>query len=173
MDADAAFTRLAERLQDNDPQSWEELFTRYAQRLTRLAGQHLGRRVAAREEGGRGVVRVSHLLPPQYEWGIPNRQLGRAVAVAGKNPGAEGPCQGPPPYGAAARRRCADPGDDALPVGIVSREPRPEQLTALEDEIEGLVRGLPDLHGKVLELLLQGCAVPEIASKLNVSRRDH
>src|SRR3712207_1415308 len=42
---------LLRRLREGDPQAEQELFARYARVLTRLAEQHLSRKVAAREDG--------------------------------------------------------------------------------------------------------------------------
>jgi DNA-directed RNA polymerase specialized sigma24 family protein len=39
------------------------------------------------------------------------------------------------------------------------------------DQIEALLRGLPELHARVLERRLQGCHVTEIADQLGVSRQ--
>jgi hypothetical protein len=41
----------------------------------------------------------------------------------------------------------------------------------LVDQIEGLLRGLPDLYCQVLERRLQGQAVADIAAALAVSRQ--
>src|SRR6516162_16394 len=51
MDAASPISDLVERLRDGDPQAAEEIFARYAQRLTALAEQHLSRKLAARLDG--------------------------------------------------------------------------------------------------------------------------
>src|SRR5207302_731041 len=50
MDAEGPVAGLGKRLQTGDPQATEELFARYAERLVRLARQHLGRKIASRED---------------------------------------------------------------------------------------------------------------------------
>src|SRR6516164_4738609 len=58
MDAPSPIAELVERLRSGDPQAAEELFARYAQRLTHLAEQQLSRKLAARFDGADVVQSV-------------------------------------------------------------------------------------------------------------------
>src|SRR5262249_31300306 len=75
-------------------------------------------------------------------------------------------------YHSAARRNVAaeqDPGDGL--VEAVTEEPGPEEAADLVDQIEALLRGLPELHCRVLERRLEGHSVADIAAGLGVSRQ--
>src|SRR5207253_7632653 len=54
---------------------------------------------------GRGAVSVPHFLPAEFQGRIRDRQFQPALAIAGEADAAEGPRQGPPPYGRDARRQ--------------------------------------------------------------------
>src|SRR6516165_12739042 len=58
MDALSPVAELVGRLRNGDPQAAEEIFTRYAQRLTFLAEQQLSRKLAARLDGADVVQSV-------------------------------------------------------------------------------------------------------------------
>jgi hypothetical protein len=53
----------------------------------------------------------------------------------------------------------------------LTREPSPDEAATLVDLMETLLRGLPALHGQVLEMSLAGHTAAEITASLNVSRR--
>jgi RNA polymerase sigma-70 factor (ECF subfamily) len=65
----------------------------------------------------------------------------------------------------------ARPGADAGFFEAVAREPGPDAAAAFVDQIEDLLRGLPDLYARVIEMRLQGYSVSEIATPLGVSCR--
>src|SRR5262249_20882797 len=69
-----------------------------------------------------------------------------------------------------ARAEQAAGAEDWLPQAI-AREPGPAEAVILVDQIEALLRGLPALHGQVLERRLQGHHVTDIAAQLGVSRQ--
>ncbi len=168
----ASVPELVQRLRDGDTQAAEQLFVRYALQLNRLAEQYLSRRLAGRVEGEdvvqsvfrtfyrrclRGEFRVdssSHL------WRLLVQVTVRKVAAKARGLKAE----------PAAASALAEDGD-ALLNAALCREPSPEEAAALVDQTEALLRGLPPLHGRVLELRLEGYAVAEIAPRLNVSRQ--
>jgi RNA polymerase sigma-70 factor (ECF subfamily) len=60
---------------------------------------------------------------------------------------------------------------DAWLPEALARDPDPADAVAFVDQVEALVKGLPPLYGRVLELRLQGQAPTEIAQGLNVSRQ--
>ncbi|MFH1922110.1 MAG: ECF-type sigma factor [Planctomycetota bacterium] len=63
------------------------------------------------------------------------------------------------------------PNAEALISETVVREPRPDEAAALVDHVDVLLHGLPDLHGKVLRMRLEGHSVTELAEELEVSRQ--
>jgi DNA-directed RNA polymerase specialized sigma24 family protein len=52
-----------------------------------------------------------------------------------------------------------------------ARDPSPAEAVALIDEVEHLLRGLPPLHRRMLELRLQGFRIAEIAADTRRSER--
>jgi RNA polymerase sigma-70 factor (ECF subfamily) len=149
----------------------EELFARYAQRLARFADQHLSKRVGARLDGEDVVQSVFRTFFRRYSrgelrvdssaevWRLLVRITLRKVQAKGRHHTA-----GPRDVGADLAG-----GDSAL-TEAMAREPGPEEAAMLVDEIESLLRGLPELHCRILDLRLQGHGVAEIAAQLGTSR---
>lgn len=164
--------QLIHRLRDGDNEAAEQLFVRYTLQLNRLAEKHLSRRLAGRveiEDVVQSVFRTFHRRCLRGEFRVDgSAQLWRLLVqvtvrkVAAKARGLKGE---PPPVSALA-----DDGG-ALLAEAVTREPSPEEAVALVDQMEALLRGLPEMHGRVLELRLEGHAVAEIAPRLGVSRQ--
>jgi DNA-directed RNA polymerase specialized sigma24 family protein len=69
----------------------------------------------------------------------------------------------------AAGLAAAD-ADAWLPEAL-ARDPDPADAVAFVDQVEALVKGLPPLYGRVLELRLQGQTPTQVARELNVSRQ--
>ncbi|HYT95490.1 MAG TPA: ECF-type sigma factor [Gemmataceae bacterium] len=164
---------LLQRFQAGDQQAAEQLFARYAQRLTRLAEQHLSRKLAGRVDGEdvvQSVFRTFFRRSAGGEFQIDSsaqvwrllvkitllkvRAKGRYHTADKRDAGAE------QPTGAA----------DWLPQAV-ARDPGPDEAAMLVDQIEALLRGLPELHAQVLERRLQGHHVTDIAAQLDVSRQ--
>jgi RNA polymerase sigma-70 factor, ECF subfamily len=79
---------------------------------------------------------------------------------------------------AEARRHLAGKRDagaevpaDAVLADAVSQGPGPAEAGALVDQIESLLRGLPDVYSHVLGRRLEGHGVADIAAGLAVSRQ--
>ena len=78
-----------------------------------------------------------------------------------------------------ARRHTAAKRDVQAEVGggsdwmleSLAGEPGPVEAAALVDQIETILCGLPDAHGEILALALEGYSRTEIAEKMNVSRQ--
>ena len=72
----------------------------------------------------------------------------------------------------AALVRAAQTGDhDAWLAEAINREPSPADSAAMADQIEALLRGLPDVYGQILGLRLEGHTAAEIAGELKLSRQ--
>jgi RNA polymerase sigma-70 factor (ECF subfamily) len=160
------------RRQDLPPEAAARLFTRYAEQLTRLADQHLDRRLASRVDGEdivQSVFRTFFRRSAGGELAIDGssnlwRLLVRITVLKAR---------------AVARRHTAGVRDVAAEAGgatagffeAIARGPGPEDAAAFVDEIEALLRGLPALYARLVELRLQGHSSAEIASILGVSSR--
>jgi RNA polymerase sigma factor (sigma-70 family) len=173
MDAPSAIAELVERLQSGDPRAAEEIFARYAQRLTYLAEQQLSRKLAARLDGAdivQSVFRTFFRRSAAGEFRIDSsaelwrllvkitlkkaRAWGRLHTASMRDVGAEAPG-----------------GGAGLLSYAVAHEPGPAEAAALVDEIQKLLRGLPALYCELLQLRLEGHSVSDTAARLGVSRR--
>jgi RNA polymerase sigma-70 factor (ECF subfamily) len=171
MDASVPVAELLQRFQAGDQQAAGLLFARYARRLTALAEQHLSRKLAGRLDGEdvvqsvfrtffrRGAAAEIRIDSSAQLWQLlvtitlrKVRDKGRYHTADKRDAGAE----------------LATP--DWLPQAV-AREPGPEEAAILVDQIEALLRGLPELHARVLERRLQGHQVIDIAAELGVSRQ--
>jgi RNA polymerase sigma-70 factor (ECF subfamily) len=174
MDQDSSPTELVQRYRQGDPDAARALFDRYAQRLCRLAEQHLSRKLAGRldgEEVVQSAFRTFFLRAARGEFRIDSRvQLWHLLAQITVRKARE---QG--------RRHTAGPRDvgaeqqgdaDNWLLTVATREPGPEEAVILMDEIESLLRGLPDLYAHILQQRLQGHSVAEIANQLGVVRQN-
>src|SRR5262245_53147337 len=162
---------LVGQLQAGDPRGPEALFQRYAVRLARLAEQHLSHKLAGRLDGEDVVQSVFRTFFQRYARGdfqIDNSaEIWRLlVTLTLRKARAE------------ARRHLAGKRDAAAeapgrgPLAeLVSRGPGPAEAAELVDQIDHLLRGLPELYCHVLERSLQGHSVADIAEQLAVSRQ--
>jgi RNA polymerase sigma-70 factor (ECF subfamily) len=163
---------LVSRLRGGDPQAAEEIFARYAQRLTCLAQQQLGRKLAPRFDGAdvvQSVFRTFFRRSAAGEFRIDSSgELWRLLVQI--------TLQKARAYGrhhtAGVRDVAAEaPGGAAFLIEAVAHEPGPEEAAALVDQIQELLRGLPDLYYDLLRLRLEGHSVSDTAARLGVSRR--
>lgn len=171
MDEPTSLTELVRRHRQGDPEAARELFTYYAQRLSRLAEQHLSRKLAGRVDGDdvvQSVFRTFFLRTARGEFQIDSRaQLWQLlVKITITKARAQG------------RRHTADlrdvgaeqAGADEDWLLAAAREPGPEEAVMLLEQIEFLLAGLPPLYRQVLEMRLQGYSTSEIAAQLGVAR---
>jgi RNA polymerase sigma factor (sigma-70 family) len=173
MDAPNAIAELVERLRSGDPRAAEEIFARYAQRLTYLAEQQLSRKLAARLDGAdvvQSVFRTFFRRSAAGEFRIDSsaelwRLLVKITLKKARAYGRE--------HTAGMRDVVAEaPGGGAgLLIHAVAHEPGPAEAAALVDEIEKLLRGLPALYCDLLQLRLEGHSMSDTAARLGVSRR--
>jgi len=164
-------TDLIKRWQHGDRQAGEELFAHYSRRLVRVAERHLSRKVA-RREGGEDVVQsvMRTFFRRCQEGGFQiNRPSGLwrlLVTITVQKVRAKGR------YHSAGRRDvAAEDEDDAWLTLAATHEPGPAEVATLEDLINAMLLGLGPLHGRVLELLLQGHTVAEVAQQLGRTRQ--
>jgi RNA polymerase sigma factor (sigma-70 family) len=164
---------LIARLRGGDPQAADELFARYAQRLTVLAEQQLSRKLAARLDGAdvvQSVFRTFFRRSAAGEFRIDGsaelwRLLVRITLQKARFYARQ--------HTAGVRDVAAEApgGGAALLIEAVAHEPGPAEAAALVDQIQELLRGLPALYCDLLQLRLEGHSVSATAARLGVSRR--
>jgi len=173
VDAHSPIAELVERLQGGDPQAAEEVFARYAQRLTCLAEQHLSRKLAARLDGAdvvQSVFRTFFRRSAAGEFRIDStaelwRLLVRITLRKARAYGRQ--------HTAGVRDVAAEApgGGAAFLIEALAHEPGPAEAAALVDQIQELLRGLPALYCDLLQLRLEGHSMSDTAARLGVSRR--
>ena len=163
---------LVERCRHGDDQAAEAIFQRYAVRLARLAEDHLCRKVAGRVDGDdvvQSVFRTFFQRCARGEFRIDSSaQIWRLLVKLTLRKAR-----------AQARRHLAGirdagaevAGGDAWLIEASDHDPDPAEAAELADQIEYLLKGLPQLHCHVLDRRLQGYSVAEIADELGVSRQ--
>jgi len=164
---------LIRRARKGDSAAEEQLFARYSQSLTRVAEQHLGRKLAGRVDGEDVVQSVFrtffrrcaegqfHIDSSAQIWRLLVKITLRKVAAQARQ------------HTAASRDvgvEVSANGDGWL-LEALARDPDPADSLELMDQIEVLLRGLPDVYNQLLDLRLQGQSVAEIAPQLGVSRQ--
>jgi RNA polymerase sigma-70 factor (ECF subfamily) len=172
MQPDESVGDLAQRLQAGDAAAAEEVFARYARSLTRVAEQHLSRKLAGRLDGEdvvQSVFRTFFRRSAAGEFHIDSSaQLWRLlVQITLRKARAKGRFHTAEKRDATADRTT---GDEVGLLQAMDPGPGPEEAAALVDQIEALLRGLPELYCHVLEMRLQGQGPTEIATALGVSR---
>jgi RNA polymerase sigma-70 factor (ECF subfamily) len=163
---------LVIRLRVGDPLAAEEVFERFALRLTRLAEQQLSRKLAARLDGEdvvQSVFRTFFRRSAAGEFRIDSsaelwRLLVQITLQKARAYGRQ--------HTAAVRDVAAEAArGSALLIEAATREPGPEEAAVLVDQIEAVLRGLPTLYCDLLQLRLEGHSVSDTAARLGVSRR--
>lgn len=173
MDDNTTLSDLIKRVREGDSEATDELFAHYAQRLSRLAEQHLSRKVSGRVEGEDVVLSVFRTLfrrSAEGKFQIDSRaQLWRLLVKITVH---KARMQGRR-HTAAMRHVGAEQHDDngEWIEALVDHEPGPEEIVILNDQIEDLLRGLPAQYRQVLQQRLQGHSATEIASQLAISRQ--
>jgi RNA polymerase sigma-70 factor (ECF subfamily) len=172
MEQDDPVSSFVRRLCAGDAEASEQLFAHYATRLARLAERHLSRQVAARADADdivQSVFRTFFRRNARGEFRIDTTaQLWRLLVTITLRE-----------VRSQARRHTAGVRDVAAEVpdaepslaAALSREPGPEEAALLVEEIDALLRGLPERYGEILGLRLEGYSVAEIATRLSLSRQ--
>jgi len=164
-------TGMVERWRQGDPVAADELFRHYAEKLVRIAEQHLARKLAPRLDGAdvvQSVFRTFFRRCADGQFHIDGSgQLWRLlVKITLLKARAKGRF-----HTAAQRDINAESADAAWLGEVVAAEPGPADGAALVDLIETLVRDLPDTYRDILNQRLEGYGITEIAAHLNLSRR--
>jgi DNA-directed RNA polymerase specialized sigma24 family protein len=143
MDPEEYASSLVERLRQGDPQAAEHLFTRYAERLIRLAELHLSSRLGGRLDGEdvvQSALRTVFRRHAGGEFRINSsaelwRLMARITLLKARAKGR---------HHTAARRSVADelPGIAAGLPELLAGDPGPDEAAILVDEIEVLLNGL-------------------------------
>ncbi|MBM4072242.1 MAG: helix-turn-helix domain-containing protein [Planctomycetes bacterium] len=167
-----AMGEIARRFGAGEADAAELLFARYGQRLIRLAEQQLSHRLAGRLDGEdvvQSVFRTFFRRSAGGEFQIDNSaQIWRLlVKITVMKARAKGRWHTADKRNVAAEAAAGD----AFLVDALAHEPGPEEAVILMDQIEAMLAGLPSLHGRILELRLQGHGVQDIARQLNIARQ--
>jgi len=164
-------TDLVNRWRQGDEQAAEELFALYAQKLTFLAERHLSNRLAQRVEGEdivQSVFRTFFSRSARGEFRIRNSvEIWRLLVTITLTKVREQARR----HTSAKRDVNAEDQDEAWLSNAVASEPGPLEAAALLDQIEQLLKGLPEAYCEMLTLRLEGNSRNEIAEKLGVSRQ--
>jgi RNA polymerase sigma-70 factor (ECF subfamily) len=161
-----------QRWSTGDQQAAEQLFARYAARLTRIAEQHLSRKIAARE-GGEDVVQsvfrtfFRRIAEGQFQIDGSAQVWRLLVKITLQKARTRGR------YHEAKKRRAGAEvraEDDSWVAEALDRDPDPAAAVELVDLMESLIQGVPPLYCRVLELRLQGMVPADVARELKISR---
>jgi RNA polymerase sigma-70 factor (ECF subfamily) len=152
-----------------DPQAAAMLFSRYAERLTWLAEQHLSRKVAGRVDG-QDVVQSAfrtffrRAAKGEFQIDSSGKLWHLLVKITLLKARAKGR------YHTAGMRNVNAEVDTGWQEAL-GHEPGPADAAALLDLIDTILRDRPALFREVLERRLQGESVTDIARKLKISRQ--
>jgi RNA polymerase sigma factor (sigma-70 family) len=155
-----------------DQKAAELLFARYAARLTRVAEQHISRKLAGRESGEdvvQSVFRTFFRRSAEGQFQIDtSAQVWRLLVwITAQKARTRARYHTAQKRNAGAEVR---PDDESWAAEALDREPDPAEAAALVDLMEAMLQGVPPLYGRVLELRLQGMPAAEVARELGISR---
>jgi RNA polymerase sigma factor (sigma-70 family) len=164
-------SHFVKRTQQADPWDPDQMFARYARRLTRVAEQYVSRKLAGRrddEDVFEAVFRTFFRRSGQREFQIDSStQLWRRLVKITLQKARD-----KRRHETAERRGVKDEvsgnGQGWLVEALV-REPGPADAAALVDQIDVMLRGLPPIYCQILDLQLQGWNTMEIARRLGIS----
>jgi RNA polymerase sigma-70 factor (ECF subfamily) len=171
MDAAEPVADLLQRCQAGDPEAAQQLFACYAQRLARVADQHLGRKVAVREDAEdvvQSVFRTFFRRAAAGEFRVDraDQLWNLLVTITLRKTSTRGR------YHTAERRDVgAEEPSDAGLLRALAKQPGPAEAAELVDLVQVLLRGLAPVYYQILDLRMQGVPVAEIAPALNLSRQ--
>ncbi len=171
---DAEFLRFAERLRARDDAAAQEFFDRYSARLIILARARMSPRLATKsdpEDVVQSVMRTffRRLNADSVElrdwvslWGLLSLLTIRKCAMWGRQ------------YSTASRdvgREVSLTSKDSDQRDICGREPTPAEVSTLVDMIEQLLASSSDIDKVIIEGLLNGKTIAELATEINRTER--
>jgi RNA polymerase sigma-70 factor (ECF subfamily) len=166
-------TNLMERHRQGDAEATALIFAHYAQRLSRVAEQHLSRKLAGRVDGEDVVQSVfrtffRRTLAGEFQIDSSEQLWQLLVKITVRKAQAQGRR-----HTAAMRDISAEtPVTDSDAIArLADHEPGPAEAAILLDQIEVLLNNLPAMYCDVLDWRLQGHSATDIANRLGVSRR--
>ncbi len=173
MNESPSLTDLVRRHHAGDPDAARQLFDYYADRLSRLAEQHLSRKLAGRVEGEDVVQSVfrtffGRVSSGEFQIDGGGQLWHLLVKITVRKAQAQGRRHTAAVRDVRLQQREKD--TDWL-AELASRDPGPEDAVILVDQIEALLEGLPEIYRQVLEQRLQGQSATKIAAKLGMARR--
>jgi RNA polymerase sigma factor (sigma-70 family) len=155
-----------------DQQAAELLFERYAARLTHVAEQHLSRKVAARESGDdvvQSVFRTFFRRSAEGHFQLDSSAQVWRLLVKITLQKARSHAR----YHTRKKRSAGAevaPADDSWVAEALDREPDPAAAATLVDLLEEILKDVPPLYCRVLELRLQGMELAAVARELKITR---
>lgn len=166
---------LIPRVRAKDSEAAEEIFTRYAEQLARLAERQLSSRVARRVDGDdvvQSVFRTFFVRVERGEFQIDSSdQLWKLLVQITLRKA----CEQGRRHTAAMRDGRLETNDSVLMSALVARPPDVAEAQILNEEIDRAISDLPAQqqphYRRLLELKLAGHGNDEIAEELNVARR--
>ncbi len=173
MSVSESCTDLVERHRQGDAEATALIFAHYAQRLSRVAEQHLSRKLAGRVDG-EDVVQSAfrtffrRTLAGEFQIDSSEQLWQLLVKITVRKAQAQGRRHTAALRDVSVEAPVSD--QDAI-ARLVDREPGPEEAAILLDQIEVLLNNLPSMYCDVLDWRLQGHSANDIANRLGVSRR--
>ena len=175
MNTSDAVPELVRRWREGDQEAAARLYGRYARQLLRLAEQHLSRKLSGRMDGEDVVQSVFRTFfrrsaGGEFRIGSSDQIWKLLVKITLMKARARGRYHSAQKRAVAAEAAGLAAADAWLPEAL-ARDPDPAEAVAFVDQGEALMKDLPPLYGRVLELRLQGQTPTQVARGLNVSRQ--
>ncbi len=164
---------LLKQLAERDEQAARRLFERYSRRLSELAEQHISTRLGTRLDGEdvvQSVFRTFFRRGAGGEFQVdPSGNLWCllvAITLTKVRRQAR--------WHQAAKRDVTT--EQAQPTGdwaeeMLAREPGPAEAVVLWDQVESVLKNLPETYARIFTMRLEGQTRSEIAEQLGISRQ--
>jgi RNA polymerase sigma-70 factor (ECF subfamily) len=177
MSSGDTFPKLLARVRDGDDEAAAVIFRRFVDQLAAKAHRHLTPAVRRRVDADDVVQSVystflRRMRQGEFQldhwgslWGLLARITVRKCARAGgrgmNRPGEVSITSGSDSNG----------GESGLEWAVLAREPSADEVAALHDTLEVLLKPLRESHREIVELTLQGHTQGEIGNQLGCSER--
>jgi RNA polymerase sigma-70 factor (ECF subfamily) len=168
-------TGLLQRHRAGDADATRQLFEHYAQRLARLARQHLSSRIQPRADGEdvvQSVFRTFFLRDSQGQFDIRDSlQLWQLLVTITLRKARKTWRRHTAEIRDSRRERTLPDGEEDWLFASLARGPTAVEAIVLADEINSLLDGLSADHARLLELRLAGSTPTEAAAEMGISRQ--